>query len=149
MTLSKSCLLDVNALIALADAEHVHYQSVMDWFDRDGHRSWGICPLTEAGFVRVTINPVMKARARTLAQAVSILQLLKGHPGCRSWNIDGSWVDLTAPFATRIVGHHQVMDALLLGLAVREGGVLVTFDRGLKYVAGDKFSQNLLVLEQG
>jgi uncharacterized protein len=145
--LGKKYLLDVNALIALTDAEHVHYQAAMNWFDREGYESWGICPVTEAGFVRVTINPVMKARTRTLGQAIAILQSLKGHPGCKNWEIDASWVDLTAPFAARIGGYQQVADALLLGLAIKQGGILVTFDRGLKYMAGDKFSRNLLILE--
>jgi hypothetical protein len=58
-----------------------------------------------------------------------------------------SWVDLTVPFAHRILGHQQVSDAYLLGLAIKENGVLVTFDRGIKYLAGSEFSQNLLVLE--
>jgi predicted nucleic acid-binding protein len=40
-----------------------------------------------------------------------------------------------------------VTDAYLLGLAIREDGVLVTFDRGLRYMAGAEFSRNLLVLE--
>ena len=58
-----------------------------------------------------------------------------------------SWVDLTARFAWRILGHQQVTDAYLLGLAIKENGALVTFDRGIKYLAGSEFSQNLVVLE--
>jgi len=71
------------------------------------------------------------------------------HAGGRGWcwlNRDG-WAALTAPFADRIFGHQQVTDAYLLGLAIKEDGVLVTFDRGLKYMAGAEFSRNLLVLE--
>jgi hypothetical protein len=34
----------------------------------------------------------------------------------------------------------------LLGLAIKENGVLVTFDRGIKYMAGSEFSQNVLIL---
>jgi len=73
--------------------------------------------------------------------------VFKGHPGYWYWEIDDSWVTLTARFAARIVGHQQVTDAYLLGLAIKEDGVLVTFDRGLKYMAGAEFSRNLLVLE--
>jgi predicted nucleic acid-binding protein len=40
-----------------------------------------------------------------------------------------------------------VTDAYLLGLAIKESGILVTFDRGLRYLAGSEFSRNLLVLE--
>ncbi len=54
---------------------------------------------------------------------------------------------LTARFAARITGHQQVTDAYFLGLAIKEDGVLVTFDRGLTYMAGPEFSRNLLVLE--
>jgi uncharacterized protein len=56
-------------------------------------------------------------------------------------------VALTAPFAARIRGHQQVTGAFLLGLAIREDGILVTFDRGLKYLAGQEFRRNLLVLQ--
>jgi hypothetical protein len=54
---------------------------------------------------------------------------------------------LTASFRDRIFGPQQVTDAYLLGLAIKENGVLVTFDRGLRYLAGPQFSRNLLVLE--
>lgn len=107
---------------------------------------WGICPLTEAGFLRVTTNPAFRPGPRTLAQATAILQSLKGHAGYWYWEIAESWVTLTAPFAARILGHQQVTDAYLLGLAIQENGVLVTFDAGLKYLAGTEFSKNLLLL---
>jgi predicted nucleic acid-binding protein len=54
---------------------------------------------------------------------------------------------VTARFAARISGHQQITDAYLLGLAIKEDGVLVTFDRGIKYMAGAEFSRNVLVLE--
>jgi predicted nucleic acid-binding protein len=40
-----------------------------------------------------------------------------------------------------------VTDAYLLGLAIRESRVLVTFDKGFQLMAGDEFRDNLLVLE--
>jgi hypothetical protein len=110
-------------------------------------KSWSICPLTEAGFVQLTTNPAFRPGPRTLKQAIAILQALKGHPDHLYWGIDESWVTLTVPFADRIFGHQQVTDAYLLGLAIKEDGVLVTFDRGLKYMAGAEYSRNLLILE--
>jgi predicted nucleic acid-binding protein len=59
----------------------------------------------------------------------------------------GRWGTLTAPFSARIVGHQQVTDAYLLGLAIKEGGVLVTFDRGIDYLAGEEFSEHVLLLK--
>jgi predicted nucleic acid-binding protein len=35
------------------------------------------------------------------------------------------------PFANGLVGHRQVTDAYLLGLALRHGGRLATFDQGI------------------
>jgi hypothetical protein len=140
-------LLDLNVLIALMDSDHRHFQAAQQWFASSGKDNWGICPFTEAGFIRVTANPALHAGARTVEQAIAILQLLKGSSGYRYWPITESWVDLTAPFASRIAGHQQTTDAYLLGMAIKEGGVFVTFDRGLKNLAGPEFSRNLLVLE--
>jgi predicted nucleic acid-binding protein len=82
-----------------------------------------------------------------MSQAVGALQMLKDNESYWFCGIDQSWVTLTAPFAARISGHQQVTDAYLLGLAIKEDGVLVTFDRGIRYMAGAEFSKNVLVLE--
>ena len=140
-------LLDLNVLIALVDSAHQHYQKAQDWFISSGKHSWGLCPLTEAGFLRVTTNPMYRPMPHTFGEAIAILQVLKGHTNYRYWEIDKSWVELTAPFAARISGHQQVTDAYLLGLAIKEKGILVTFDKGIQYMAGAEFSQNVLLLE--
>jgi hypothetical protein len=57
------------------------------------------------------------------------------------------WVDLTARFAARIYGHRQITDAYLLGMAIKENGVLVTFDKAIQYMAGTEFRENVLVLK--
>lgn len=145
--MSSHYLLDVNVLIALADVEHEHFPAAVRWFDSDGYRDWGVCPLTEVGFARVTTNPVMGSHIRTVDQAAQVLAVNATKPGYRFWPMTESWAPLTSPFASRIFGHQQVTDAYLLGLAVKENGVLVTFDRALKYLAGDEFRANLLVLE--
>jgi predicted nucleic acid-binding protein len=40
-----------------------------------------------------------------------------------------------------------VTDAYLLGLAIKEKLALVTFDKGIEYLAGAEFSENVLLLE--
>lgn len=139
-------LLDLNVLISLADPDAVHYSAVHRWFDGGGGKDWGVCPLTEAGFIRVTTNPQYRGAQRTIAQAAAILDEFSRSTGYRYWSIPGTWSDLTAPFATRIVGHQQVTDAYLLGMAIREHGILVTFDQAIGYMAGTEFQRNLLVL---
>ena len=140
-------LLDLNVLIALADPEHMHHQAARNWLRSPGRERLGICPLTEAGFLRVTTNPAFCSTPRTFEQAIAILEALKGRDDFWYCPIDESWVELTAPFAARIRGHQQVTDAYLLGLAIKENGVLVTFDKGIQYMAGAEFRQNVLVLE--
>jgi uncharacterized protein len=142
-------LLDLNVLIALTDLQHIHRRRAERWFLSTGKDNWGVCPLTETGFIRVTTNPAMQPGTITLERAIATLQSLRVHPGYRYWPITDaeSWVAVTAPFASRISGHQQVTDAYLLGLAIKEDGVLVTFDRGIKYMAGTEFSRNILILE--
>jgi len=139
-------LLDLNALIALVDPDSRQYSAMQTWFDLQGKNDWGVCPLTEAGFIRVTTNPIYKGSGRSVAQATSILQKLSVQPGYRYWMINHKWADVTAPFEMRVTGHQQVTDAYLLGLAIIEKGILVTFDRAIKYLAGTDYSKNLLVL---
>ena len=47
------------------------------------------------------------------------------------WSDDVSIVDPAFIDGSRIVGHRQVTDAHLVALAIRHGGRLATFDRGL------------------
>jgi predicted nucleic acid-binding protein len=134
------------------DSGHQHYQAAQNWFISSGDAHVGLCPLTEAGFLRVTTNPAYQPAPRTMEEAIAVLQLLKGHPRFAHplygyWGIRESWVDLTAPFAARVNGHQQVTDAYLLGLVVNEKGLLVTFDKGIQYMAGEEFKQNVLLLE--
>ncbi len=137
-------LLDLNVLIALADQRHHLHRKAAHWYASGGKQEWGICPFTEAGFLRVTTNPNYRPSPHSFEGSIAILQSITGLPGYGFWEIKEGWVNLTAPFANRISGHQQVKDAYLLGLAIKEDGVLVTFDRGLKYMAGSEFSKNLL-----
>ena len=140
-------LLDLNALISLADPDSLHYQAMQKWFDSTGKEDWGVCPLTEEGFVRVTTNPAFGVAKRTVAQATAILAELAQHPGYRYWAISDKWAELTAPFSARLLGHQQVTDGYLLGMAVKESGILVTFDKGIRFLAGTEFGRNVLLLE--
>ena len=140
-------LLDLNVLIALAEPGHSHHRRAHEWLNTSGKSNWALCPLTEAGFIRVTTNPSFRPVARSMDQAKAILEMLKAYPGYSYWEIDESWVTLTARFAARILGHQLVTDAYLLGMVIKEQSVLVTFDKGLVYLAGDEFRKHVLLLE--
>jgi hypothetical protein len=139
-----SYLLDVNVLLALTDPVHIHHVLAMQWFGNGGF-NWGVCALSEAGFLRVATNP--KVQGHTLVQASAILAVFTRFPGYRFWPMPSDWGTLTAPFAHRVYGHQQITDAYLLGLAIKENGILVTLDRAFRQMAGPKYSKNVLVLE--
>jgi uncharacterized protein len=145
--LPRPYLLDLNVLVALTDDEHPHYQQAQTWFHSVRQAEWGTCPLTEAGYIRLVANPAAGFPEGSLKRAVEVLSAVTAQPGHRLWPMLESWTTVTAPFADRIFGHQQVTDAYLLGLAIKENGLLVTFDRGLKYLAGAEYSRNLLILD--
>lgn len=145
--MNKKYLLDVNVLAALTSDEHEHYQKAHHWFDPLSDDEWALCPLTEAGYLRLAANPATRVGPGSIKRATEVLAEMASLPGYRYWPITDTWVELTAPFADRIFGHQQVTDAYLFGLAIQNDGVLVTFDRGMKYMAGPEFSHNLLILE--
>jgi len=134
----------VNVLIALFDQGHIHHRIVARWFSAPGLQ-WGVCPFSEAGFLRVSTNPV--AGNWTMEQATELLKSFANDPCFRFWPINTGWASLAAPFADRIFGHQQITDAYLLGLAVKEGGILVTLDKAFRHLAGSQYGKNLLVLE--
>lgn len=138
------CLLDVNVLVALTEPEHLHHQAVTKWFETAG-LDWGLCAFSEAGFLRVTTNP--KVGSHSVQESTLVLAGFARHPGYRFWPITTGWADLAAPFRERVFGHQQITDAYLLGLAVKEDGVLVTMDKAIKYIAGPQYSNHVLVLE--
>ena len=140
-------MLDLNVLIALTEPEHDHFSLAQEWFGSMGEASLGLCPFTEAGFIRITTSPSYRPGPRSIDQVLGVLQMLKDHSGYWFCGIDRSWIALTAPFANRISGQHQITDACLLGLAIQQDGVLVTFDRGIRYMAGAQFAKNVLLLQ--
>jgi toxin-antitoxin system PIN domain toxin len=138
-------LADINVLIALTNKNHTHHMIATKWFDASGNHDWGVCAFTEAGFLRVMTNP--KVGARSVQDATEILAALSRHAGYRFWPLTDGWASLAAPFCERVFGHQQITDAYLLGLAVKENGVLVTMDKAIQYLAGAEYGKHVLVLE--
>jgi toxin-antitoxin system PIN domain toxin len=135
-------LLDVNVLVALLDEEHVHHQVVTEWFDTPGLQ-WAICPFTEAGLLRHMTRP--KIGDLSMEEATSMLAQLTREPGYHYQPISADWQTLCGQFFSRIFGHKQITDAYLLGLAVRNGLVVATFDRAMLYLAGEH-KKHVLIL---
>jgi uncharacterized protein len=125
----RPALLDVNVLVALFDAGHVHHEAAHDWFADNRKHGWATCAITENGFVRVLANP----KSGVSERAPAILQSLRtfcasGHH--QFWPDTLSLRDQCFELSVGH-GHQQLTDIYLLGLAAQMGGVLATFDRSI------------------
>jgi toxin-antitoxin system PIN domain toxin len=138
-------LVDVNVLIALADEDHIHYNLATRWLDSIGDQHWGPCAFSEAGFLRIKANPALSPYS--IKDAGKVLRDLTHHANYRYWAINDDWETLTAPFRERVFGHQQITDACHLGLAIKEGAILVTMDKGIQFLAGAAYKDHVLVLE--
>lgn len=127
-------LLDVNVLLALFDADHVHHTSAWEWFDAEVGEGWASCAITENGFVRIISQPRYPNPIAT-AQAVALLTTAVRDGDHAFWPCDLSVLDTTVVDVTRVHGPQQLTDAYLLALAVAHGGRFVTFDRRLALAA--------------
>ena len=126
---------DVNVLVAIAWPNHVHHSAARNWFS-DGHSAgWATCPVTEAGFVRVSSNRRVIPDARSVREALGVLRALRAVGGHRFWPDDVSVAACPEVAIDDLQGYRQVTDAMLLALAARNGGTLVTFDRGVADLA--------------
>ena len=65
-------------------------------------------------------------------EATQLLGLSLKHSAHRFWEATISYTDAVEEFGSRLVGHRQVTDAYLLGLALHYGGKLATLDNGIQ-----------------
>ena len=124
-------LLDVNVLIALMWPAHESHPEAQRWFARNARRGWATCPFTQAGFARIVSNPAFSSDAVTPQEAIGLLRANLTHRFHRFWRDDLTLAEAVEPFGERLVGHQQLSDAYLLGLAMHRGGKLATLDRAV------------------
>jgi toxin-antitoxin system PIN domain toxin len=120
-------LLDVNALIALADPLHMHHETVARWFAQNHHAGWATCPLTENGFIRIVGHPNYPEGPGTAAAARRLLNALREQPGHQFWSDTLSLCDATR--FRSLPGARDLTDFYLLALAVEHDARLATLDR--------------------
>lgn len=138
-------LLDVNLLLALADQNHSRHSQVLGWFSAHD-LSFAVCSFSEAGFIRLAMNPAVVPQPWTAQEAVEFLEDLGKHPGYQFWPLSEDWRTIIVPLIANIQGHNQIPDAYLLGLAIEKDGVLATTDTRIGGLAGRRFKHNLLVI---
>jgi hypothetical protein len=124
-------LLDVNVLIALMWPAHESHLQVGEWFSGHERQGWATCPFTQAAFVRLVSNPAFSRDAVTPQEAIALLSTNLKHRYHRFWSDEISFGAAVEGLQGRLVGHRQVSDAYLLGLAIHKGGKLATLDRAV------------------
>lgn len=144
----KVALLDVNVLIALFDAEHIHHEVAHDWFSDSRAFGWATCPLTENGFVRVMSNPSATSYWERPAAARDRLARFCESGGHVFWPDSISYRDAQLFSGPLAMSFRHTTDVYLLALACHHGGCLVTFDKGIPLTAvNGARREHLVVLE--
>jgi hypothetical protein len=127
-------LFDVSTLLALFDKGHMFHARAHEWWDTNVASGWATCPITQNGFVRILSQPGYSS-PRALPDAIAALSLGMIQLGHAFWADDISITDPELFDHSRILGPNRITDVYLLGLAVRNGGRLVTFDAGVPVAA--------------
>lgn len=123
-------LLDVNVLIALLDAAHMHHARATQWLQQHMVQGWASCPLTQNGCLRIMAQPAYP-QSLPLAAVASRLALATAHPAHAFLADDYSLLDANQVHWEHLLGHRQITDSYLLGLAVRHQCCFVSFDERL------------------
>jgi toxin-antitoxin system PIN domain toxin len=128
---SQAALLDVNVLIALFNEHHIHHEAAHDWFADQQGEPWATCPLTENAFLRILSDPSQRATRLSMSTLADHLGRFCRDERHEFWPDAVSMYDESLFDISLLHGHRQLTDVYLLGLAVKRGGRLVTFDQSI------------------
>jgi toxin-antitoxin system PIN domain toxin len=137
----KGYLLDTNLLIALLWPSHERHELAVKWFTRHRAQGWATCPMTQAGFVRIVSNPAFSRDAVQPREAIHVLASNIAAKDHAFWPDQFPVAQAVAFTGVRLMGHQQVTDAYLLGLAIRRGGMLATLDQGIAALTEPKSAE--------
>jgi toxin-antitoxin system PIN domain toxin len=143
---SGPALLDVNVIVALFDPNHIHHEPAHRWFAQQRASSWATCPLTENGVMRVLSNPTYSSVAERPHEVARRLAAFRASGHHVFWCDDVSICD--AGVFGLSIGHRQLTDVYLLGLATAHDGCLATFDRSVPLKAVRRATVDNLVIIQ-
>lgn len=124
-------LLDVNVLIALLDANHLHHQRAMHWLHQHIQHGWASCPLTQNGCIRI-MSQSGYPNATPPNDIASRLREAVHTSHHQFWADELSLLDPQLVDWQQLLFSRQLTDAYLLALAVRHDGVLVTLDQHIR-----------------
>jgi len=137
----KGYLLDTNLLIAMFWPSHQRHEQAVKWFTRHRAKGWATCPLTQGGFVRIVSNPAFSRDAVQPREAIHVLSANTAAEDHEFWPDELPFAEAVLFAGVRLMGHQQVTDAYLLGLAIRRGGVLATLDERIGMLMAPKSAE--------
>lgn len=120
-------LLDGNVLVALVVPEHVHHEAARSWFFECA--AFATCPTVQGTLLRLLLR-----QGSGIVQAARVLAAVVAHPRHEQWLDELTYAEVDI---SHVLGHRQVTDAYLAGLARARGGRVATLDRGLAVAAPD------------
>ena len=106
---------------------------------------WATCPITENGFLRIASQKAY-SNPLPLPDTMALLRQWAKPPLHAFWPDDISLLDASTIDHGRVLAPRQLTDIYLLALATKNGGRLVTFDRGISLAAAKGASQENLVM---
>jgi toxin-antitoxin system PIN domain toxin len=122
--------MDISVLLSLLEGTHEFHGPVREWFQAHRREGWATCALTQAGFVRLAAQTL--TGSRTIPHAFAALERLCSAPEHHFWALDYPIHQIARETRERLRGPKQLTDAVLLDLAIRRGGRLVTLDRRIR-----------------
>ena len=125
---------DVNVLLALAAAGHIHHVPAKEWFDTREADSVAVCRITQMGMLRLLTNPkVLTSGSLTIRRAWDVWSDLIADKRVFFRNeppeLEAAWAALMEHPAARPSGW---TDAYLAAVAEQCDYEMVTFDRNFR-----------------
>lgn len=139
-------LLDVNVLIALVDADHMHHDPAHDWFDTLADTEWLTCPITQNGAIRVVTGPRYVNGPVRFADAVDSLRTVIAKGSHVFVPDDFSLLDDSHVDVAKLASAAQITDTYLLALASSQNAAFVTFDKRMITTAVVSPAMSILTL---
>jgi len=129
-----AALLDVNVLIALLDAGHLHHDTATRWLGEHLDQGWASCPLTQNGCIRI-LSQTAYPNSAPAAEVAARLGEATRHPAHHFWPDAVSLLSQGLMDWSKLLSGRHITDAYLLALAVENRGTFVTLDQGIPLAA--------------
>ena len=114
-------LLDVNVLLGCGWKSHADNPELLRWLLQVNQ--WATCPLTESGFMRISMTTAYLATFDDAQKSLATLRALRGHRFLTD--------DVAAALLPVLSSYKDTTDAHLVTLAKRHGLRLATLDATL------------------